>query len=85
MPMISASVETSFEIDQRLDADPADALGLLDMGDAGDDRAEDDRHDRHLDQLDEGAAEEVDPVVLGDIGASQPSSTPSTIAISTCT
>ena len=57
-----------FEIDQRLQADATDALGLLDMGDAGDDGAEDDRRDRHLDQLDEGAAEEVDPRVRGYVG-----------------
>src|SRR5271168_503042 len=38
------------------------------MGDARDDRAEDDRRDRHLDQLDEGAAEKVDPRVRGYLG-----------------
>ena len=51
------------EIDQRLDADAADLLGILDMRDAGDHRAEDDRRDHHLDQLDEAVAERLDPVI----------------------
>ena len=52
-----------FEIDQRLDADAADLLGVLDMGDARHHGAEDDRRDHHLDQLDEAVAERLDPVV----------------------
>ena len=51
------------EIDQRLDADAADLLGILDMRNAGDHRAEDDRRDHHLDQLDEAVAERLDPVI----------------------
>ena len=50
------------EIDQRLDADPADFLRILDMGDAGDDGAEDDGRYHHLDQLDEAVAERLDPI-----------------------
>ncbi len=53
------------EIDQRLDADATDLLGILDMGDARDDGAEDDRRDHHLDQLDEAVAERLDPLVGG--------------------
>ena len=45
------------EIDQRLDADPADLLHVLHAGDAVDDGAEDDRGDQHLDQLDEQVTE----------------------------
>jgi hypothetical protein len=71
------------EIDQRLDADAADLLGVLDMRDAGDHGAEDDRRDHHLDQLDEAVAERLDPVVGGNVGHSQPTSAPSTMAIST--
>ena len=56
------------EIDQRLDADAADLLGVLDMRDARDHRAEDDRRDHHLDQLDEAVAERLDPVVGREIG-----------------
>ena len=56
------------EIDQRLDADAADLLGVLDMGDAGDDRAEDDRRDHHLDQLDEAVAERLDAGRGGEVG-----------------
>ena len=56
------------EIDQRLDADAADFLGVLDMGDAGDDGDEDDRRDHHLNQFDEAVAERLDPVVGGDVG-----------------
>ena len=52
------------EIDQRLDRDAADLLGLLDMRDAGNDRAEDDRRDDHLDELDEAVTQRLDPVVL---------------------
>ena len=52
-----------FEIDQRLDADAADFLGILDVGDARHHRAEDDRGNHHLDQLDEAVAERLDPVV----------------------
>ena len=51
------------EIDQRLDADAADLLGILYMRDAGYHGAEDDRRDHHLDQLDEAFAERLDPVV----------------------
>ncbi len=51
------------EIDQRLDADAADLLGILDMRNARDHRAEDDRRDHHLDQLDEAVAERLDPVI----------------------
>ena len=73
------------EIDQRLDADAADLLGILDMRDAGDHGAEDDRRDHHLDQLDEAVAERLDPVVGGKAGHSQPTRAPSTMAISTWT
>ena len=51
------------EIDQRLDADAADLLGILYMRDAGYHGAEDDRRDHHLDQLDEAVAKRLDPVV----------------------
>ena len=72
------------EIDQRLDADAADLLGILYMRDAGYHGAEDDRRDHHLDQLDEAFAERLDPVVGREIaGHSQPNSAPSTIAIKT--
>ncbi|GCC46520.1 hypothetical protein chiPu_0030416, partial [Chiloscyllium punctatum] len=54
------------EIDQRLDADAADLLGVLDMRDARDHGAEDDRRDHHLDQLDEAVAERLDPLVGGE-------------------
>ena len=54
------------EIDQRLDADAADLLGVLDVGDARDHGAEDDRRNHHLDQLDEAVAERLDPLVGGD-------------------
>ncbi|MGY3649156.1 hypothetical protein ACVWW2_004447 [Bradyrhizobium sp. LM4.3] len=54
------------EIDQRLDADAADLLGVLDMRDARDNGAEDDRRDHHLDQFDEAVAERLDPFVGGD-------------------
>ena len=47
------------EVDQRLDADPADLLHVLHAGDAVDDGAEDDRRDQHLDQLDERIAERL--------------------------
>ena len=57
------------EIDQRLDADAADLLGVLDMGDAGDHGAEDDRRDHHLDQLDEAVADRLDPLVGGEASA----------------
>ena len=56
------------EIDQRLDADAADFLGILDMRYAGYHGAEDDRRDHHLDQFDEAVAERLDPVVGGEIG-----------------
>ena len=72
-----------FEIDQRLDADAADLLGILYMRDAGYHGAEDDRRDHHLDQLDEAVAERLDPVVGRKAGHSQPTSAPSTMAIST--
>ena len=55
------------EIDERLHADAADLLGVLDMGDAGDDRAEDDRRDGHFDELDEAVAQRLDPVRRGDL------------------
>ena len=57
------------EIDQRLDADAADFLGILDMRDAGHHGAEDDRRDHHLDQLDEAVAERLDPIVGGIVPA----------------
>ena len=60
-----------FEIDQRLDADAADLLGILYMRDAGYHGAEDDRRDHHLDQFDEAVTERLDPVV-GRKGRPQP-------------
>src|SRR5581483_2323197 len=53
------------EIDQRLDADPTDLLGILDMRYARYNGAEDDRRDHHLDQLDEAVTERLDPVIGG--------------------
>jgi hypothetical protein len=47
------------EVDQRLQADPADLLHVLHAGDAVHHGAEDDRRDQHLDQLDEGVAERL--------------------------
>ena len=44
------------EVEQGLDADPADRLGALDVGDARDHGAEDDGGDDHLDQVDEAVA-----------------------------
>src|SRR6185312_3388728 len=52
-----------FKIDQRLDADTAALLGILDMRNSGYHGAEDDRRDHHLDQLDEAVAERLDPVI----------------------
>jgi hypothetical protein len=60
------------EIDERLQPNPADAAGFLDMGDARDDRAEDERRDRHFDELDETLAEERDPII-GRKGGEEPS------------
>ena len=60
------------EIDERLQPNPADAAGFLDMGDARDDRAEDERRDRHLDELDETPTEELDPII-GRKGGEEPS------------
>ena len=45
------------EIDERLDADPADGLQVANLRDAGHDDAEDDRRDHHSDELDEAVAE----------------------------
>ncbi len=50
------------EIDQRLDADAADLLGILNMRNARYHRAEDDWRNHHLDQLDEAVTERLDPV-----------------------
>jgi len=55
------------EIDERLDADPADLARILDVRDTRHDRAEDDRRDGHLDQLDEAVAQRLHPRALGDI------------------
>ena len=63
------------EIHQRLDADPADLLGVLDVRDARHHGAEDDRRDEHLDQFDEAVAQRLDPFVGRDMG-SQPAEQP---------
>ena len=60
------------EVDERLEADPAHLLGVLDMGDARDDGAEDDRRDDHLDELDEAVAHRLDPVALRVLGREPP-------------
>ena len=46
-----------FEINDGLDADPADGLQVANLRDAGHDDAEDDRGDHHSDELDEAVAE----------------------------
>src|SRR6266542_395115 len=45
------------EVDQRLQADPADHAQVVHGGDAVDDGAEDDRRDHHLHQSDEAVAQ----------------------------
>jgi hypothetical protein len=47
------------EVDQGLDADPADRLQVADVRDPDHHGAEDDRCDQHLDQLDEGVAQRL--------------------------
>ncbi len=54
------------EIDQRLDADPADLLEIAGAGDAVHHDAEHDRRDDHRDQLEEGVAEDLQ--LDGEIG-----------------
>ena len=54
------------EIDQRLQADPADALQVAHRGDAVHHGAEDHRRDHHLDQRDEAVAERLQ--LLAEIG-----------------
>ncbi|MGY4357661.1 hypothetical protein ACVW0J_004154 [Bradyrhizobium sp. i1.7.7] len=49
------------EIDQRLDADPADLLEVAGTGNAVHDDAEHDRGHDHRDQLQEGVAEDLEP------------------------
>src|SRR5262245_66581156 len=49
-----------FKIDQRLDTDTADLLGILYMCDTGYNGAENDRRDQHLNQLDEAVTESLD-------------------------
>ena len=49
-----------FEIDEGLDADPADLLEVAHRADAVHDRAEDDRPDHHLDEGDEAVAERLE-------------------------
>src|SRR4051812_5832509 len=56
------------EVDEGLEADAADFLGVLDMGDARDDGAKYDRRDDHLDQLDETVAHRLDPIALRVLG-----------------
>jgi len=57
-----------FEIHQRLHADAANLLGVVDMGDARRHRAEDDRRDGHFDQLDEAIAQRPHPILVGVFG-----------------
>ncbi len=57
-----------FEIDQRLHADAANLLRVVDMGDARRHRAENDRRDGHFDQLDEALAQRPNPVPIGVFG-----------------
>ena len=59
-PSASAIVVTHLEVDQRLDADTADALQVAGAGDAVHDDAEHQHRDDHLDQLDEGVAERLE-------------------------
>src|SRR5205823_6236770 len=49
------------EVDQCLDADPADRARVAHRGDSVDDRAEDDRRDHDLDQRDEPVPEWLEP------------------------
>jgi hypothetical protein len=63
------------EVDDRLDADAADLLGIRQLGDADDDGDEDDRGDDHPHQLDEGLAERLHL---------HPSAAPRTTPIKTC-
>ena len=49
------------EIDQRLDADPADLLEVAGAGNAVHDDAEHDRRHDHRNQLQEGVAEDLEP------------------------
>ena len=71
------------EIAERLGGDAAERAEVAHAGDAGDDGQEDDRRDDHLDQLDEAVAERLQAAPVA--GHSQPTSTPSTTAISTWT
>ncbi|MNR18403.1 hypothetical protein D3C85_1351310 [compost metagenome] len=48
-----------FEVQQRLEADPADAFEALHAGNATDHGAEDDRCNQHLDQLDKRVAQRL--------------------------
>ena len=48
------------EIDQRLDADPADPFQVAGAGDAVHDDAEHEHRDDHLDELDERIAERLE-------------------------
>lgn len=59
----------NLEVDQRLEADPADRAQVVHGGDAVYDRAEDDRRDHHSDQCDEPVAQGFE---LGAEGGPQP-------------
>ncbi len=58
------------EIDQRLDADPADLLEVAGAGDAVHHDAEHDRRHDHRDQLEEGVAEDLQ--ADGEVGNGHP-------------
>ena len=71
------------EINQRLDGDAADLLGLLNRGNAMNDRTEDDQADEHANQPDEQFAQGPHP--FGRAGHSRPITAPSTMPANTCT
>ena len=48
-----------FEVQQRLQADPAQPFEIADAGNSVDDRQKDDRRNHHLDQLDKTVAERL--------------------------
>ena len=54
------------EVEERLEADAAEAAGIADAGDADDDGEEDDGGDEHADELDEAVAEGLE--LLAEMG-----------------
>ena len=73
-PISSAIDGHHFEVQQRLQSDPAQFAHIADAGDAHHHRKEDDRTDHHADQLDEAVAQRLH--LAGRLGENTPSTTP---------